>query len=219
LIVGAAVLWLLLGTLAGVLSALYPRTLADRAITMMALFFYSIPNFVLGLLLLLVLYYFLTIHGFPFFPAAGYVPFSTDPAQWMRHLLLPWFTLAAVSAAAYARLTRGSMLDVLGDDYVRTARSKGISERRVIFRHALRAAVTPTISQFGIDLGTAVGSVIVIEEVFGLPGLGYNAINAIQTQNLPLIIGITLVGSATVIMGSLLADILYALVDVRVRLN
>ncbi len=111
------------------------------------------------------------------------------------------------------------MLDVLGEDYIRTARSKGISERRVIFRHALRAGITPSITQFGIDLGTAVGSVIVVEEIFGIPGLGYNAINAIQTQNLPLILGITLVGSAAVILANLLTDICYAVIDPRVRLH
>lgn len=219
LVAGAALLWLLMGTLSGVISAVYPRSFADRGFTLLALFFYSIPTFVLGLLLLLVFFYLLTTHGVPVFPASGYVPLFQDPAQWFRHLLLPWFTLAAVSAAAYTRLARGSMLDVLSEDYVRTARSKGLTERRIIFRHALRAAASPLVSQFGVDLGGAIGGVIVVEYIFGLPGLGYSALNAISTQDLPLIIGITIVGSAGVILANMLADITYAVVDPRVRLR
>lgn len=219
LIVGAAVLWLLMGTISGVISAVHPRSLADRGFTLIALFFYSLPTFVLGLLLLLVFFYLLTVHGVQIFPGSGYIPLTQNPAEWARHLILPWFTLAAVSAAAYTRLMRGSMLDVLGEDYIRTARSKGLTERRVIFRHALRPATSPIISQFGIDLGGAIGSVIVIEYIFGLPGLGYNAINAISTQDLPQIMGITIVGSAAVVLANMLADICYALVDPRVRLH
>jgi peptide/nickel transport system permease protein len=219
LVAGAAVLWLLMGTLSGVISAVRPRSLADRGFTFLALFFYSIPTFVLGLLLLLVFFYVLTTHGLQLFPASGYAPLTADPLQWFRHLLLPWFTLAAVSAAAYTRLTRGSMLDVLSEDYIRTARSKGLTERRVIFRHALRSATSPLISQFGIDLGGAIGSIIVVEYIFGLPGLGYNAVNAISTQDLPLIMGITIVGSAAVVLANMFADVMYAVVDPRVRLH
>jgi peptide/nickel transport system permease protein len=219
LIAGAALLWVIMGTLSGIASAVYPRSVADRGFTLLALFFYSIPTFVLGLLLLLVFFYVLTTHGISLFPASGYTPFTQDPVQWFRHLLLPWFTLAAVSAAAYTRLTRGSMLDVLSEDYVRTARSKGLTERRVVFRHALRSASSPMITQFGIDLGGAIGSIIVVEYIFGLPGLGYSAINAISTQDLPLIMGITIVGSAAVVLANLFADVMYAVVDPRVRLH
>src|SRR6202043_269540 len=121
--------------------------------TILALFFYSMPVFVLGLLLLYVFYYQLTIHGIHLFPGQGYVYFSANPVKWFESLVLPWITLALISAATYTRLTRGSMLDVLGEDYIRTARSKGLRERRVVYRHALRSALTPVVSQFGIDVG------------------------------------------------------------------
>jgi peptide/nickel transport system permease protein len=219
LIVGAAFLWLLMGTISGMISAVRPRSFADRTFTLIALFFYSIPTFVLGLLLLLVFFYFLTVHGLAIFPASGYVGLTENPWEWFRHLLLPWFTLAAVSAAVYTRLTRGAMLDVLGEDFIRTARSKGVSERRVIFLHAFRPASSPIISQFGIDFGSAVGAVIVIESIFGLPGLGYSVLNAVSTQDLPQIMGITIIGSAAVVLANILADILYAVVDPRVRLH
>jgi peptide/nickel transport system permease protein len=215
---GASVLWLAMGVASGVLSAVKPRTIADRGATVLALFFYSMPTFVLGLLLLLLLFYELTIHGVSAFPAAGYVGIS-NPGQWFRHLILPWITLAAVSAAAYTRLTRGSMLDVLGEDYIRTARSKGLSERRVIFKHGLRAALTPVVTQFGIDFGGVIGGVIVIETVFGMPGLGFSAIRAISSQDLPQIIGITIVGAAAVIIANIIVDVFYAILDPRVRLH
>jgi peptide/nickel transport system permease protein len=216
--VGASALWLLMGVSSGVLAAVKPRTIADRGATFLALFFYSMPTFVLGLLMLLLLFYELTIHGISAFPAAGYVGIH-DPGQWFRHLILPWITLAAVSAAAYTRLTRGSMLDVLGEDYIRTARSKGLSERRVIFRHGLRAALTPIVTQFGIDFGGVIGGVIVIETVFGMPGLGYSAITSISSQDLPQIIGITIVGAAAVIIANIVVDVFYAILDPRVRLH
>jgi peptide/nickel transport system permease protein len=216
--VGASILWLIMGVASGVLAAVKPRTIADRGATFLALFFFSMPTFVLGLLLLLLLFYELTIHGISAFPAAGYVGIH-QPGQWFRHLILPWITLAAVSAAAYTRLTRGSMLDVLGEDYIRTARSKGLSERRVIFRHGLRAALTPIVTQFGIDFGGVIGGVIVIETVFGMPGLGYSAITSISSQDLPQIIGITIVGAAAVIVANIVVDVFYAILDPRVRLH
>src|SRR5205823_768698 len=172
LALGAAVLWLFMGMASGIWSAIRPRSLLDRAFTFTALFFYSMPTFVLGLVLLLSLYYELTIHHIAIFPAGNYVNFTDNPAEWAHHLLLPWFTLAAVTAAAYTRLTRGSMLDVMGEDYIRTARAKGLSERRVVLRHGLRAALTPIVTQFGIDLGTLLGGAIITEQVFNLPGLG-----------------------------------------------
>ena len=130
------------------------------------------PTFFLGLLLLFFLYYQLTVAGYPIFPPGGYAPLSDGLGPWVQHLILPWFTLALVSAATYTRLTRASMLEVLGEDYVRTARSKGIRESRVITRHALRSAMTPVVTQFGIDVGALVGGVVVTETVFSLPGLG-----------------------------------------------
>lgn len=220
LALGAAVLWLAMGLLTGILSAVRPRTLLDRAFTGLALFFYSFPTFVLGSVMLLVLFYDLTRYGhLQWFPATGYTPLTQNPAEWARHLLLPWFTLAAVTAAAYTRLSRGSMLDVLGEDYIRTARAKGLSERRVIFRHGLRAALTPIVTQFGIDLGVLVGGAIITEKIFGLPGLGFTAVNAIQGQDLPVILGITIIASAAIVTANIIVDILYAVLDPRVRLH
>ncbi len=219
LVVGAAPIWLFLGVLSGVWSAVRPRSVLDRLFTSVALFFYSMPTFVLGLLLVLVLYYELTIHGYAWFPGSGYTALTSDPWEWFRGLILPWITLALVSAAAYTRLTRASMLDVLGEDYLRTARAKGLSERRVIFHHALPAAVTPVITQFGIDVGALVGGAVITEQVFGLPGLGYTAVHAIEQQDLPVIIGIVVIASAAVVVANILVDLLYAVIDPRVRIH
>ena len=141
LTVGAATIWVTIGVLSGVASAVRPRSLLDRGATFTALIFYSMPTFVLGLLMLELLYYQLTVHGLRWFPGSGYTPPTQSIFEWFRGLVLPWFTLALVSAAAYTRLTRASMLDVLGEDYIRTARAKGLSESRITFRHALRAAL------------------------------------------------------------------------------
>jgi peptide/nickel transport system permease protein len=219
LAVGAAVLWLALGVFNGIVSATHPRSFADRSLTVFSLFFYSMPSFLLGLLLLYTLYYRLTVAGHPWFPAGGYVPFTEDPGQWFRSLLLPWLTLALVYAATYTRLTRGSMLDVLGEDYIRTARSKGIRERRVVYRHGLRSALTPVVTQFGIDLGGLIGGAIITEFVFSIDGLGRESIIAINQQDLPVIVGIALFASAAVVVVNILVDMAYAVLDPRVRLH
>jgi peptide/nickel transport system permease protein len=220
LAVGASILWLTMGVSSGIVSAVRPRSFIDRAFTTLALFFYSFPTFVLGLLLLLFLYFDLTTKaGLTWFPAEGYTPLTQDPFEWFRHLILPWITLAVVSAASYTRLTRASMLDVLGEDYIRTARAKGLRERRVVLRHGLRAALTPVVTQFGIDLGVLIGGAIVTEQVFGLEGLGRTAVTAITNQDLPVIMGIVIVASAAVVVANLLVDVFYAVLDPRVRLN
>jgi peptide/nickel transport system permease protein len=218
-VLGGAIIWLVLGVLNGVISAVHPRSPVDRALTAASLFFYSMPTFLLGLLLLYFLYFRLTLAGVAVFPAGGYVPLSDDPGQWLVHMVLPWITLALVSAATYTRLTRASMLDVLGEDYVRTARAKGIPERRVIIRHALRAALTPVVTQFGIDVGTLLGGVVVTETVFSLPGLGKSAIDAINQQDLPVIIGIVMFASFAVVVANIAVDVAYAVLDPRVRLH
>jgi peptide/nickel transport system permease protein len=219
LAIGASILWLVIGVLSGVLSAVRTRSVGDRVVTVVALIFYSMPPFVLGLLLLYFVYYRLTVAGIHIFPGSGYTYFSANPLKWLEGLVLPWLTLALISAAAYTRLTRGSMLDVLGEDYIRTARSKGLSERRVVFRHGLRAALTPVVSQFGIDLGVLIGGAVVTETVFSMPGLGYTAIQSIQQQDLPIIIGVVIIASAAVVVANIVVDALYALVDPRVRLH
>lgn len=215
----AAVIWLTIGVLAGVLSATRTGSLADRAVTVTALVFYSMPVFVLGLLLLYVFYYRFTKLGIHVFPGQGYTYLTASPVKWFEGLVLPALTLALTSAAAYARLTRGSMLDVLGEDYVRTARAKGLLERRVTYRHGLRAALTPVVSQFGIDLGVLLGGAVITESVFGMPGLGYTAVNAINQQDLPVIIGILIVAAAAVVVANIVVDMVYAVLDPRVRLH
>jgi peptide/nickel transport system permease protein len=133
--------------------------------------------------------------------------------------VLPWVTLALVSAATYTRLTRASMLDVLAEDYIRTARSKGIRERRVIVRHGLRAALTPIVTQFGIDIGTLLGGGVLSETVLSLPGLGKTAIDAINQLEFPVIIGIVLFASFAVVVANIVVDLVYAVLDPRVRLH
>jgi peptide/nickel transport system permease protein len=219
LVLGAAILWIIIGVLTGVLSAVRARSFADRAFTGLALFFYSMPTFVLGLLFLLFFYYELTIHGLALFPGSGYTSFTTNPFEWFRGLILPWFTLALVSAATYTRLTRGSMLDVMGEDYIRTARAKGLSERRVIFRHSLRAALTPVVTQFGLDVGILLGGAVITEQVFALPGLGFTAVQAVTQQDLPVIIGVVIVAATAVVIANIVVDAFYAVLDPRVRLH
>ena len=177
------------------------------------------PTFVLGLLMLLVFYYYLTQAGFSWFPAAGFVPLTTSPAQWANHLILPWFTLALVQAAVYTRLVRGSLLEVLGEDYIRTARAKGLRRRTVIYKHGVRAALTPVVTQLGIDVGTLLAGAIVTERVFGLPGLGQLALNAIENGDLPVVAAVVVLAAAFIVVMNTVVDILYAVLDPRVRLS
>ena len=219
LALGAASLWLLIGVGTGVIAATRPRSIFDRTLTAASLFFYSMPPFLMGELLLLFLFFRLYMAGYAFFPPGAYVPLTENVGQWARHLILPWLSIALITAATYSRLTRGAMLDVLGEDYIRTARAKGLSEGRIIYRHALRSSAAPVITQFGIDLGGLLGGAIVTEVVFGLPGLGREAVLAITTQDLPVIIGITILSSALVVTASLVVDLCYALLDPRVRVR
>ena len=219
LVLGSAILWLAIGVFNGVMSAIKPRSFLDRSLTAFALFFYSMPSFLLGLLMLYFLYFQLTLAGIRVFPPGGYAPLGDGIGPWVQHLILPWLTLALVSAAIYTRLTRGSMLDVLGEDYIRTARSKGIAERRVIVRHGLRSALTPVVTQFGIDVGTLLGGAVITETVFSLPGIGKASIDAITQQNQPVIIATVLLGSTAVVIANIVVDVFYAVLDPRVRLN
>ena len=217
LTLGGAVLWLLLGVSTGVTAARHPRSLRDRTATVFVLGGLSMPTFLVGLLLLYTLFFRLHLAGIEFFPGGGYVPFTQSPLQWAQHLLLPWLTLAVVSAAAYSRLTRGSLLEVLSEDYVRTARAKGLSENRVIYRHGLRSALTPAVTQLGIDVGALLGGAVITETVFGLPGLGQLAVQSVTTQDLPVVIGIVLVAAFFVVIANIVVDFLYAVLDPRVR--
>jgi peptide/nickel transport system permease protein len=217
LTLGGAILWLLLGVGIGITAARHPRSLRDRAATVFVLGGLSMPTFLVGLLLLYFLFFRLHLAGVNAFPGGGYVPFTQSPLQWAQHLLLPWLTLALVSAATYSRLTRGSLLEVLGEDYVRTARSKGITEQRVMYRHALRSALTPVVTQLGIDVGALLGGAVITENVFGLPGLGQLAVQSVTTQDLPVVIGIVLLAAFFVVAANIVVDLMYAVLDPRVH--
>jgi len=219
LALGSAFLWLAMGISAGVLAATRPRTPSDRVVTVTALFFYSMPSFLLGVIIFYLFFYRLHLAGIGWFPGNGYVAFTSSPLGWAQHLILPWFTLALVTAAVYARLTRGSMLDVLGEDYIRTARAKGLPERRVVYKHALRSALTPVVTQFGIDFGTLLGGVIIVENIFGLPGLGQQAVQSVLQQDLPVVIGTILVAAAFIVVANIIVDIVYGILDPRVRVH
>lgn len=218
LVVGAVVLWLVIGLSVGILSATRARTLFDRSATFGVLAGISLPTFVLGELLLLAVFLPLNQHGFSWIQD-GYVGPSAGIITWMGHMILPWITLALVQAAVYTRLSRGSLLDTLGEDYIRTARAKGLSERTVVYRHGLRAALTPVVSQLGVDIGALLGGVVVVETVFALGGLGQVAVEAVETDNLPVIIGFVIVAAAFVVVANIIVDLCYALLDPRVRLT
>ncbi|MEV0199318.1 ABC transporter permease [Nonomuraea sp. NPDC050691] len=217
LAIGAAVIWVLLGVGIGVLSALRRGTLFDRAAMVIALAGVSLPIFFTALLSLQFFSY-----GNPFAWAAQggyYVTFNDSPVLWAYGLLLPWITLAFLFAAGYARLTRAGMLETMNEDYIRTARAKGLVERKVITKHGLRAALTPIITIFGLDFGLLIGGAVLTESAYSLNGLGKYAIDAITNQDLPKVMGVTLLAALFVILANLIVDLLYAVVDPRVRLS
>jgi peptide/nickel transport system permease protein len=218
IVFGGVILWLVIGLGVGILSATRARSLFDRVSTVGVLVGISMPVFVLGELLLLLVFLPLNQHGITFIQD-GYVGLSAGIGPWIGHMLLPWITLAVVQAAVYTRLSRGSLLDTLGEDYIRTARAKGLSERRVIYRHGVRAAMTPVVSQLGIDIGSLLGGVIVVEQVFGISGLGAVSVQAINTSNLPVIIGFVIFAAAFVVIANIIVDLAYSLLDPRVRIS
>jgi peptide/nickel transport system permease protein len=215
LVIGAAVIWLFFGVLFGVISALYATRLPDRVLTVMAMIGISLPVFWVGALLLYYLTYKVSL-----FPPGGYVPLSEDPASWFSHLILPWFALSLVFIGFYSRLLRSNMLDVMNEDYVRTARAKGLSERQVLVRHVMRNALIPIVTLFGLDFGLAFGSgAILTESVFGLQGIGQYVADSVGSLDLPPIMGTTLYAAFFVVLFSALVDIVYARLDPRVRLD
>lgn len=217
LVFGAVLIWLAIGIPIGIASAKRPGSIRDRLGQGFAIVGISFPTFVLGMIALYTLYFLPTRVGVMLFPPSGYTPFGENPLQWAWHLVLPWLTLALVTAAVYARLTRGQMLEVLGQDYIRTARAKGLSERRVVYVHGFRSAMPPLVTQLGIDIGVLLGGVIVIEQVFGLPGVGSLAVTSVAMQDRPVVIAIVLLGGLFVVVSNLVVDMLYALLDSRVR--
>ena len=212
LAIGASVLWLIGGVSIGVLSALRKGTLFDRFSMGVALAGVSLPIFFTGLIALELFSY-----KWPIFPNVQFVPFTQNPVEWARNLILPWITLAFLYAALYARLTRAGMLETMSEDYIRTARAKGLPERKVVAKHGLRAALTPIVTIFGMDLGLLLGGAIITEVTFSLHGLGLFTVQAVQNQDLPEILGVTMLAAFFIVIANLVVDILYAVLDPRVR--
>jgi peptide/nickel transport system permease protein len=217
LVIGGTVLWLVVGLSVGIISAVRARSVFDRTSNVLVLVGLSMPVFVIGELLILFVFVPLNKHGFTWIQT-GYAGITQGFGVWTGHMILPWITLAAVQAAVYTRLTRGQVLDTLGEDYIRTARAKGLSERRVVFRHGVRAALTPVVSQLGVDIGQLLGGVVVVEVVFGLGGIGQTSVEAIFTDNLPVIIGFVIIAAIFVVVANIIVDLVYALLDPRVRI-
>ena len=212
LILGAATIWLVLGVSIGVLSAVRRRTAVDRAAMGFALFGISAPVFWLGLMALYLIWKKLGLTS-----GSGYTPIDQGIGQWFGHLILPWSVLALLYIAIYARLTRNNLLETLGEDYIRTARAKGLTERRVILKHGLRASLTPIVTIFGLDIALLVGGAIITESVFNIQGLGWLAFNGAITQDLPTVIGVVICTATAVALANLIVDIIYAFLDPRVR--
>jgi peptide/nickel transport system permease protein len=219
LIAGAATMWLIGGVAIGVLSAVRRRTLIDRAAMGFALFGISAPVFWLGLMSLYIVWkkaFFIPgLHHLT--GGSGYTPLSQGIGQWLSHLILPWTVLAVLYMAVYARMSRNSLLETLGEDYIRTARAKGLGERHVIFRHGLRASLIPIVTLFGLDIALLVGGAIITETVFNIQGLGWLAYSAATTQDLPTVLGVVLCTATAVALMNLAVDVVYAFLDPRVR--
>ena len=218
LALGAAIIWLLMGIPVGILSAIKRGTIWDRMAMSTALIFVSMPVFWLGLV---VLFLFANDIGrFHVFPGANtYVGLTVNPVKWFTSLLMPWFVLAATSAAVYSRVLRGSLIEAMGEDYIRTARAKGLRERRVIFRHGVRSAITPVVTIFGLDLGALLGGAVITETVFNIPGIGRLNLDAINHSDFPIVQGTVILATLFIVIANIVVDILYAYIDPRVRLS
>jgi peptide/nickel transport system permease protein len=215
LTIGAAVIWLFFGLLLGYLSAIRAGGWLDRLLTGVSIAGISIPVFLLAPVLL-----YLFANQLEIFPNGQYVPFSEDPWEWTKHLILPWVTLAAISIGFYSRVVRSNMLDVMNEDYVRTARAKGLGERQVMTRHVLRNSLIPVVTLFGLDFGaTIAGTAIITEAIYNIDGVGLYAAEAVKKFELPPIMGVALYGSFFVVLMNTLVDIAYAYLDPRVRLG
>ena len=214
LAIGAFLLWLTVGVSLGIYAALRRGRWQDRLVLGISLVGYSLPSFFIGLLLV-----FFIIIRFQWLPFPEFVQPWVNPVQFFQTMLLPWVTLATLNAAFYMRLTRNQVLETFGEDYVRTARAKGLPERTVVVRHALRAGLTPIVTAAGLDLAYLLGGAIISENIFSLPGLGSLAVSSVLTSDLPVITGITLVTATIIIVANLVVDMLYAVVDPRVRVG
>ncbi|WP_431915298.1 ABC transporter permease [Micromonospora wenchangensis] len=214
IVVPAAVLWLLLGVGLGMVSALRRGTWLDRAAIGFSLAGASLQLYFVGAVLLLVFVYTLR-----WLPVPSYTPLSDDPLRWAGGLVLAWLSLAFLFSAIYARLSRAQMLETLSEDFVRTARAKGLARRTVYGRHALRAAITPVVTIAGLDVGGALGGTVITETTFGLNGMGRTAVDAVRAGDLPTIMATVLIAAVFVVLANVLVDLLYAAIDPRVRLR
>ena len=215
LAIGGFVTWMTVGLTLGIVAALKRGHWQDRTVMGIALVGYSLPSFFIGLVL--IFFVILDWHLLPL-PQGFKSPFE-DPGKFVQTMLLPWITIATLNAAFYMRLTRNQVLEVFGEDYIRTARAKGLPERTVVIKHALRAGLTPIVTAAGLDLAYLLGGAIITENIFSLPGLGSLAIGSVLASDLPLITGITLVTATVIIFANLVVDLLYAVVDPRVRVG
>ena len=213
LAIGAAIIWLAMGVTIGVISAVRQRSVWDRLSLGFAIFFVSAPVFWLGLVLLYVFWYKLGIAaGTGNFPIGQYGLWT-----WLNHMIMPWLTLALLYAGWYARMTRGAVLDTLAQDYVRTARAKGLREARILLRHVLRACITPILTMFGLDLAALVSGTVIVEVVFNLNGLGQWVVQSVESDDIPSVLAVTVLAALAVMVANLIVDILYAYVDPRIR--
>jgi peptide/nickel transport system permease protein len=216
--IGAAIIWMGFGVLVGLISAVKAGALSDRAITALALIGISLPVAWLGL----ILRYFFAGEGggVSWFPDGGYVSLTSNPAQWFYHLLLPWFTLAVLFIGFYGRVLRSNILDTINEDFVRTAKAKGLSTRRILVKHVLRASLIPIVTLFGLDFASVLGGgAIITETVYQLHGVGWYAAQSIASQDLPPLMGVTLYGAMFIVVFTLLVDVAYAYLDPRIRLS
>jgi peptide/nickel transport system permease protein len=211
---GAALVWLAIGIPIGIISAIKRRTLTDRVSMGIALFFVAAPVFWLGLMGLWLFWFKLR-----WSPGTGYVAWGDSFTGWLSHMILPWVVLALLYAAFYARMTRGNLIETMGQDYIRTARVKGLSESKVIFKHGLRASLTPVVTLIGLDLGALLGGAVITETVFNLQGIGQWAVASVFQGDLPVVLAVTVVVAIAVTMMNLIVDIVYAYLDPRVRYN
>jgi peptide/nickel transport system permease protein len=214
LAVGAALVWLCIGIPIGIVSAIKRRSLTDRLAMGFALFFVSAPVFWLGLMGLWLFWFKLRIS-----PGTGYVAWGDSFGGWLSHMVLPWVVLALLYAASYARMTRGNLLETMGQDYIRTARVKGLPEWKVILKHGLRASLTPVVTLIGLDLGALLGGAVITETVFNLQGIGQWSVASVFQGDLPVVLAVTVVVAIAVSLMNLIVDIVYAYLDPRVRYN
>ena len=214
LALGAFIIWMVVGVLTGILAARFKGSIFDRGVMAITLIGFSLPSFFIGLVILIFV-----VVRWQWLPYPSYTPPGENFGQFIGAMILPWLTLAILYAAYYTRLTRSQMLDTMSEDYIRTARAKGLTERVVIRKHALRAGLTPIVTSAGLDFAGLLGGAIITEKIFGLNGLGSVAIKAVENLDLSILVAITLLGGFFVVIANLVVDILYAAIDPRVRVK